>query len=198
MTTKTHKTAVVLIPPEEVWGPIQEIRRRHDRNVRRWMPHITLLYPFRPSEKFDAVVGPLEEASRTVEPFRIRLAEFDRFDHGRDNFTVWLKPAPAEPVCALQAALQAVAPDCDDVIHDGRFVPHLSVGQARGRRNVERLMESLRPAWQGVEFPADRVSLLHRSDDPEDVFQLARTFPLAGESAEMGRRGAEGAEKEES
>ena len=180
MPLKTHKTAVVLIPPEEVWPAIQEIRRRHDRNVLRWMPHITLLCPFRPVEQFDAVAGALEEACRAVEPFHVRLAGFDRFDHGRGGFTVWLKPEPPGEICALQSALQAVAPDCDDVIHDGRFVPHLSVGQAQGRRNLERLMESLSAAWEAIEFLADHVSLIRRSDPPDDVFHLARTFPLSG------------------
>ena len=52
MSQKTHTTAAVLIPPEDVWGPIQAIRREHDRQFRRWMPHITLLYPFRPREQF--------------------------------------------------------------------------------------------------------------------------------------------------
>ena len=39
---KTHQSAVVLIPPREVWAPIQAIRREHDRHLRRWMPHVTL------------------------------------------------------------------------------------------------------------------------------------------------------------
>ena len=47
MPNKTHTTAVVLIPPESVQPPIQAIRSVHDRNFLRWMPHITLLYPFR-------------------------------------------------------------------------------------------------------------------------------------------------------
>lgn len=41
MPAKTHRTAVVAMPPPEVWEPIQAIRRQHDRNVQRWMPHIT-------------------------------------------------------------------------------------------------------------------------------------------------------------
>ncbi|MBI5480461.1 MAG: 2'-5' RNA ligase family protein [Deltaproteobacteria bacterium] len=45
---KTHHTAVVIIPPGEIWGPIQAIRQRHDQQFHRWMPHITPLYPFRP------------------------------------------------------------------------------------------------------------------------------------------------------
>ena len=35
---KTHKSAVVIIPPEEIWEPIQKIRRLYDRQGHRWMP----------------------------------------------------------------------------------------------------------------------------------------------------------------
>jgi len=45
-TGKTYTTAVVLIPPEDVWEPIQKLRRVYDRHFDRWMPHLTLLYPF--------------------------------------------------------------------------------------------------------------------------------------------------------
>ena len=41
-----HKTAAVIITPEDVWGPIQAIRQKHDSKVGRWMPHVTLTYPF--------------------------------------------------------------------------------------------------------------------------------------------------------
>ena len=53
--TKTHKTAAVIIPPRDVWGPIQQIRRQHDRKIRRWMPHITLIYPFCEPSHFQSV-----------------------------------------------------------------------------------------------------------------------------------------------
>jgi hypothetical protein len=46
--SKTHKTAVVIIPPEALWAPIQAVRKEHDRQFRRRMPHISLIYPFRP------------------------------------------------------------------------------------------------------------------------------------------------------
>ena len=50
--SKTHKTAIVLTPPDDVWGPIQQIRKVHDRKIRRWMPHITMIYPFCPEAEF--------------------------------------------------------------------------------------------------------------------------------------------------
>jgi len=39
----THTTAIVVVPPRESWAVIQPIRQKHDRKVRRWMPHITLI-----------------------------------------------------------------------------------------------------------------------------------------------------------
>src|SRR5262249_27220192 len=52
----THTTAVVVIPPADAWPPIQALRERYDRQFRRWMPHITLLYPFRPRAAWPAII----------------------------------------------------------------------------------------------------------------------------------------------
>ena len=59
---KTPKTAIVIIPPEDCQEPIQRIRLSHDRSVRRWMPHITLVFPFRPVEDFNGVEPSLKVA----------------------------------------------------------------------------------------------------------------------------------------
>lgn len=36
------QSALVIIPPEEVWSQIQAIREKYDPNFRIWMPHINL------------------------------------------------------------------------------------------------------------------------------------------------------------
>jgi 2'-5' RNA ligase len=185
VTRKTHETAVVLIPPEDVWEPIQAVRRRYDRQVRRWMPHVTLLYPFRPRDDFDAVASPLRDVCHGIEPFEVRLAEFRHFRHGRDRYTLWLAPEPAETLRRLQAALESAVPDCNDVSRyaDG-FTPHLSVGQVRGDEARTALQSSLQAAWSaqgGVSFPARHVSLIWRRPPPDDVFRVDRTIPLGGE-----------------
>jgi poly(A) polymerase len=53
---KSHHSAVVIIPPEEVWEPIQALRRKYDRQIHRWMPHINLLYPFVAEQHFQEVM----------------------------------------------------------------------------------------------------------------------------------------------
>jgi len=53
-----HKTALVVIPLASARPPIQAIRAEHDRKLRRWMPHITPIYPFLPAGEFEAVAIP--------------------------------------------------------------------------------------------------------------------------------------------
>ncbi len=179
MPSRTHRTAVVLIPPEDVWQPIQAIRREHDRQVRRWMPHVTLLYPFRPHEEFDAAAGALAEACRSVEPFEVSLGELRWFSHGRRGFTMWLSPEPAGELVELHEALWLTAPDCDHVRrHAVGFVPHLSVGQVRDRRRLDRLIATLQADWRPIRFRATAVSLIRREDPPDDVFRVDRLLPL--------------------
>lgn len=182
MIGKTHKTAAVLIPPEEVWEPIQAIRRQHDRQVNRWMPHVTLLYPFVPRENFDEVQSKLGDACRGIEPFDVRLAEFRDFGHGGGSHTLWLAPEPKGALLRLQAALELAVPECNDVSqHSDGFTPHLSVGQVRGYDNTVALKTTLQAAWSakgGLLFRADRISLIWRGPPPDDVFRIDRQVPL--------------------
>ena len=177
---KTYHTAVVLVPPAEVWPPIQAIRERHDRHAHRWvMPHITLLYPFRPQQEFPLHTEQLSMACRTLVPFSLCLREFRYFDHGRGSYTLWLAPEPAHTVKQLQRVLQGVVPDCDDVSRYAQgFTPHLSVAQARGQAMMERLKDDLQAAWQPLSFRAAAVQLIWRNPPPDDVFRVGSTIPL--------------------
>ena len=130
---KTHRSALVVIPPREFWDPIQAIRRTHDRNLRRWMPHITLIYPFVTSDEHAAAIAVLRRACERLRAFTLRLSGFRMFRHGRDRFTLWLSPEPRERLVGLQRSLQREFPECDDVSRFATgYLPHLSVGQVAG------------------------------------------------------------------
>jgi 2'-5' RNA ligase len=176
---KTHCTAVVLIPPLEVWEPIQGIRRRYDRQFKRWMPHITLLYPFRPMERFEEVRPAIEDCCARMERFDLTLRTLDSFEHACRNYTMWLAPEPAEPVVALQSALLECAPDCNDVnLHSGGFLPHLSIGQAHSARELEDRMRRIRSAFEPIRFTAAEIALIRRGPDRADPFQVDRLIPF--------------------
>ena len=122
---KTHKSAVVIIPPEEIWEPIQKIRRLYDRQCHRWMPHITLIYPFRPRSELERAVAVLSSGITALRAFALRLHRLQYFTHDRDRFTMWLDPGPREPIAALQARSRRRCPTADDVSKFPRgFTPH--------------------------------------------------------------------------
>jgi RNA 2',3'-cyclic 3'-phosphodiesterase len=174
---KTHDAAVVVIPERDLWEPIQAIRQRYDRHFDRWMPHITLLYPFQPREMFDQADPALRRACASVPRFRATLARMHFFAHGRDRFTMWLAPDPAAPFVQLQSALQAQFPDCDDVSrHGSGFVPHLSLGQAAGRAQLDHRLAELRAGWRPFDFQVASIALLFR--EGEAPFAVERTMPL--------------------
>lgn len=174
---KTHKTAVVIIPPVDVWSTIQSIREKHDRQFRRWMPHITLIYPFRPIDEFERILAEFQSVCREIEEFEIELAEFDFFKHYNENYTIWLKPEPKEKIIDLQGRLQNIVPDCDDVrkFKNG-FTPHLSVGQVKGKENREKLLKELKDMWKPVKFLADSIFFIWRDDPPNDIFRIWRSI----------------------
>ena len=168
-----------MIPPAETWTSIQAVREIHDRQVRRWMPHITLVYPFRPRAEFDGVSEALSAACVDVAPFQIKLAEFRSFEHKGGGCTVWLSPEPIEDMVKLQTSLWEAVPDCDEVRkYSGGFTPHLSVGQATGREKSQKLIAALQDPWEPLTFRAEEVSLIWRDDTSDDRFRVAKHISL--------------------
>jgi 2'-5' RNA ligase len=179
MVEVTHKSALVVISPRSAWPTIQAIRAEHDHKVRRWMPRITLVYPFRPAAEFEQAVGRLGAVCAARDTFELRLARFDTFRYHRDSYTVWFKPEPEKPLIALRRALWAACWEEEAPRPTwGRFRPHLSVGKVLGLPAMVRLLEELRRSWQPVTFVVEGVSLIRREDPPDDVFQVAHQIPL--------------------
>jgi RNA 2',3'-cyclic 3'-phosphodiesterase len=179
----THESAVVLIPPAEVWDPIQAIRRVHDRQVHRWMPHVTLLYPFLPRAALPEAIPDAARALAGVAPFDVVLARFDVFRHRGGTSTVWLAPEPGEALAGIQAALVRGFPACDATGRfAGGFTPHLSVGQARGEEALAAFRRELEE-WRPLAFTARSVSVIVREPPPRDVFRTFAEVPLGGARA---------------
>jgi 2'-5' RNA ligase len=175
---RTHRSALVIVPPRRIWGPIQAIRLSHDRQVGRWMPHVTLVYPFRPCAEFARAAAAVGRAARSADPFDVTLARFGFFEHGL-SFTLWLDPEPNEPLVRLQRALVSEFPDCDDVNRfEGGFRPHLSVGQARDRRELDGLLDELTPSWEPLTFTVQEVAMIRRGPETGEVFRLDRGVRL--------------------
>lgn len=175
---KTHKSAVVAIPPGDIWGPIQGLRRQYDRHYRRWMPHITLIFPFRPETRTPRIIPLMARVCRKVEPFEVRLTRFDLFTHTRRSATLFLIPEPADALKRIHNNLLEVTPDCDDVARfAGGFHPHLSVGQLPGRQ-ARDIRDRWQATWRPLVFTLTHIHVIHRNQPPDDVFRITHSLPL--------------------
>ncbi len=174
-----HRSALVLMPPENEWEPLQALRREHDKSYRRWMPHINLLYGFLPEERFADAVERLAPFLASYPGFTIRLREFHRFEH-RGSTTIWLRPEsePAGRLEALQAELQRLFPHCTE---QGRhspagFTPHLTVASLRP--------DQREPEWPEIDltFRVSELCLISRRED--EPFEVRHRLRLSGEAPE--------------
>jgi poly(A) polymerase len=178
-----HRSAVVLIPPEVLWPSIETLRSKYDRSYERWMPHVTLLYPFVPEEHFDEAEALITQALRDLAPFQVTLSGFASFEH-RGSVTAWLRPEdrPQGALEALQAALEAALPQCNEQSRKSErgFTPHLSVGQLprSSPADIRRTLSTWDQDWKPLTFEAREVCLISRRGDAP--FEVRRRVALGG------------------
>ncbi|ADO68259.1 poly(A) polymerase [Stigmatella aurantiaca] len=181
LAAPVHESAVVLIPPEAQWGPIQPLRAQHDRNYQRWMPHVTLLYPFVPEEHFLEAEALIAEALKHLEPFQVTLTGFSFFEHP-GSVTAWLQPEehPRGALKSLQAVLEAALPQCDEQGRKSKqgFTPHLSVGQfpRSSLSDIRQKLSAWERDWHPLSFEAREVCLISRRGN--DPFEVRRRIAL--------------------
>lgn len=178
--TKSHRTALCIVPPRAVWEPIQAIRCEHDPEAQRWMPHIRICFPFVFPEEFDEAEARLKPVTDELPPFTLSLRTFQHFVHPNKKATVWLTPEPAGPLAALHRRVEALYPSLDKQERYGQgFVPHLTVGRCRTGRQASYLQETLQAAWDPLLFPVDSLALVAR--EPGSAYEIRRNLPLRRE-----------------
>jgi 2'-5' RNA ligase len=137
-----HSSAVI-IPVPDAEPLVGAMRRGYDQSAAFGAPaHLTLLYPFFAAPVADEVVDELAMMFATVQPLRMSFESVGRFPA-----TLFLKPAPREPIVRLVEELVRRWPERPP--YGGMFdeiVPHLTVANEQAEpRILERLERMLAP-----------------------------------------------------
>lgn len=150
----TNLSALALIPDGEQWPAIQAIRLAQDREVHKWPPHMNIFYPFIAERDFETAASVLSRELALLEPLRIRFSTMGNF-----GGTVFLRPECKEDpgLAKLHAACKSAFPDVPE--RHGAFVPHLTIGQFKGRDGAEAFIRkqgafSIETQISGVSFLA--------------------------------------------
>ena len=176
---KVYTSAVVIIPPQRYWEPIQAIRKKFDRHIKRWMPHINLLYPFRSILEYDFLERIFSEICSFIEPIELTFRKIKYFNHGREHYTIWLEPEQQRFLIQFQLKLLGIVPDCNDVNkHKGGFTPHLSIGQVNGRDKLKSVIKSLELDWTTLKFTLYEIFFISRENIKNSKFKIERTISL--------------------
>ncbi|PTB71031.1 hypothetical protein BBK36DRAFT_1176384 [Trichoderma citrinoviride] len=127
----SHDTALCLIPPPQLWGPVNTLRSLNDEKFTKWPPHVTLIYPFVRPEALPEVTEALcrSHLRPQDDDISISLEEPGVFSHRRRSKTVFIRPSPGPEADRLS--------DMRDRIHrflgwpKGRdYQPHMTLAQS--------------------------------------------------------------------
>eukprot|EP01098_Paradermamoeba_levis_P013821 TRINITY_DN639_c0_g1_i6.p1 TRINITY_DN639_c0_g1~~TRINITY_DN639_c0_g1_i6.p1 ORF type:complete len:501 (+),score=148.74 TRINITY_DN639_c0_g1_i6:82-1584(+) len=183
MFSKDVKTAVILTPLEGTWGPIQSIRKVHDKAYERWMPHINMLFPFVPESDFNLAKEKIKDKLQQLTPFTVTLNHISSFNHG-NNSTFFVKPKDpqeVEKIRQLQSSLYTLFPHCSDLSTKSAagFQPHLTLGQVPTSKALQ-MQKLIQSEWKDIKFEVNFVHLISRSATSPFVFK--HSIPIGAET----------------
>jgi hypothetical protein len=170
------ESALIIAVPEAE-PLVKALRERFDPSASQGIPaHITILYPFMPSQSITpAVLATLRELFAQFTAFEFTLPETQRFPD-----VLYLAPSPAEPFKALTQAVVERYPDYPP--YGGAFaevIPHLTLAgeiEAAQFDNIEREFMQQHGSQLPVKAKAGEVLLIENSSgrwEVRDVFRLA-------------------------
>jgi len=158
-----HSSTLAIVPPDEVWEPIQQARKEvRDAGLLRWPPHCNLIYPFVPPKHYGKVLGGFGRALAAVEPFDITLSQFEAF-HRKTSSVLWLKPETSVPgvIDEVHRALAEEFSTTNNTPWRG-FTPHFTISHFESREACDEAAARLGEWWQPITFHVDQIHVMSR------------------------------------
>ena len=166
--------SALIVEVPEAEPLVRDWRAKHDWSAQRGVPaHITVIYPFVPTEKFDERLhAELPKLFVTHAAFSFSLPRVARFPE-----VAWLAPEPAEPFKKLIEAVASQYPDYPPYggVHD-EVIPHLTV--AEGGADLQDEVDAAITPSLPIAAEATAISLF--LEDEAGWWSRRDRYPLGG------------------
>lgn len=170
----SYTTALVILPNAEQQEAINKIRSGKDKAFPRWMPHINLLYPFVPLEKFNETATTIKTVVTGFGSFTVDLDQVANFKNGKNMVTYHLRPSDSSKKDIVD--LQKDIADAIKFNNKKQFNPHLTLGQCSKddfdseKQDAEQLGT--------VSFQVNKVYMIARSDTEDTPYQIVKEISI--------------------
>jgi len=175
----TSHSVINIVPPREIWGPIQSLRTRFVPDA-RCGPHFSFLDPFVLQKHYPEAAKILKEELSTFTPFTVHLNNFDYFIHSR-TVSLFLEPT-TEPPNGFHELLERclkVFPQCNDLVlrsKSGKYHPHMTIAKFDSEEKMKEELEKLKAIWSPVKFTVKELYFLSRIGG--NPFEVQYVIPL--------------------
>jgi 2'-5' RNA ligase len=146
------RTFIAIPLPKEcqlMLDQLQQSLRAHRADV-RWVgiPSIHLTLKFLGEvdpEMISKLSGLLENASKSVRPFEVRIHGFGSFPNLRNPRVIWCGVlGETESLIRLQQKTENICTELGFAPEDRPFRPHLTLGRVNGKRNLQPLLDYIK------------------------------------------------------
>jgi 2'-5' RNA ligase len=173
-----YSTALVVIIPVEFHDSINFWRSQYDKAYPRWMPHITLYYPFVSVDQFPDVTERIQAAVRGFGSFELNFNRVSHFPQ-KNKSTIHLR---VENDTKLQELFNdQIKPALSEIkISHPTFVPHLTLAQT-DKRNTNQMVNQIQEYFndKSMKITVSEIYLINRSEtDPCIPFSIHSTIRL--------------------
>jgi 2'-5' RNA ligase len=134
--------SAVVVAVREAEPVVREWRLRHTHDAPLGMPaHVTVLFPFVPSDRIAEAEARVAELVAAAPPFDLVFASTARFPH-----VLYLDPEPAHPFLALTEAIATEWPEHPpyEGVHE-TVVPHLTLAESEDPALLDRIAAEVEP-----------------------------------------------------
>ncbi|CAF3510562.1 unnamed protein product [Rotaria sordida] len=176
----THRSALVLLPPMNIWPLIESFREKYDPLFNQWPPHINLFWPF-----FD-LIDTEDDEENILLPLRLLFAQYKSFDIEineidsiKENHISFMKlnQQSTEHVKQLYENIKQLFPQWL-FNNENNYNLHMTIAQFDSMKKQNQV-KPLLTLTEPIQFPVRYVYILRQtSDDHKTSFHIAYQLPL--------------------